>query len=105
MSTRSSTLPIATGDGPLVETLMPYMSPNPGYIGSINFLIMTALFVPTAAIAGPCTADKLKFCKDVQATDVGACLAQHKDELSEACKAKQAKGDTEGQAPAEKKQP
>jgi hypothetical protein len=67
----------------------------------IAVLIMIALFVPTAAIAGPCTADKLKFCKD--ATDAGACLAQHKDELSEACKARQA--EAKGQAPAEKKQP
>ena len=72
--------------------------------------IIIALVVPTAAIAGPCTQDKEKFCKGVEAT--GACLAQHKAELSEACKAKQAKAEQqppaeskEQQPPAESKQP
>jgi hypothetical protein len=49
--------------------------------------LMIALLVPTAAMAkGECKADKQKFCKD--AAHVGACLDQHKAELSEACKAK-----------------
>lgn len=39
---------------------------------------------------GPCTADKLKFCRESTA-DVGAicfCLLEHKDELSGACEAR-----------------
>jgi hypothetical protein len=51
-----------------------------------------ALLIPTAAAAtvGPCTDDRLKFCKGVKAAaeDVRACLLQHKEELSGACKAR-----------------
>ena len=65
--------------------------------------IIIALVVPTAAIAGPCTQDKEKFCKGVEAT--GACLAQHKAELSEACKAKQAKAEQQPPAKAEQQPP
>ena len=54
--------------------------------------IIFELLVSTAAFAtlSPCTGDRLKFCKDVKAApeDVLACLLQHKDELSEACKAR-----------------
>ena len=45
---------------------------------------------PTSATVSPCTSDRLKFCKDVKADPeaVRACLLQHKDELSDACKAR-----------------
>ena len=51
-----------------------------------------ALLVPAAALGGngPCTGDKLKFCRESTA-DVGAirfCLLEHKDELSGACEAR-----------------
>jgi hypothetical protein len=51
-----------------------------------------ALLVPAAALGGngPCTADKLKLCRDSKA-DVSAirfCLLEHKDELSGACEAR-----------------
>jgi hypothetical protein len=51
-----------------------------------------ALWVPAAALAtkGPCTDDRLKFCRESTA-DVGAirfCLLEHKDELSGACEAR-----------------
>ena len=50
--------------------------------------LIIALLVPTAAMAkGECKDDKEKFCKDViGAKNVGACLKEHKAELSEACK-------------------
>ena len=55
-------------------------------------LLVFLLMVPTAAFAtiSPCTNDRLKFCRGVNATleDVRACLLQHQDELSEACKAR-----------------
>jgi hypothetical protein len=58
----------------------------------LPLLIIFELLVSTAASAtiSPCTNDRLKFCKDVKATpeDVRACLLLHKDELSEACKAR-----------------
>jgi len=48
--------------------------------------LIIALLVPTAAMAkGECKEDVLKFCKD--AAHLGACLDEHKAELSEACKA------------------
>jgi hypothetical protein len=50
------------------------------------FAIM--LLLPVAALAkGECRADKEKFCADIVKADgdVGACLEQHKAELSEAC--------------------
>jgi len=54
--------------------------------------ITIAFLVPTAALAtkGPCTDDKLKFCRDgtADATAIRFCLLQHKDELSEACGAR-----------------
>jgi len=52
-------------------------------------LILLALLIPTTALAGPCTADKRKFCKEVMDAGgkVGECLEQHKDELSDGCKA------------------
>lgn len=51
-----------------------------------------ALLVPAAALGGngPCTADKLKFCRESTA-DVDAirfCLLEHKGELSGACEAR-----------------
>jgi hypothetical protein len=60
-------------------------------------LLMIAFFmVPAAAMAkdNPCKADKTKFCKDVKASGgkVGACLRQHKDELSAECKGRLHKG-------------
>ena len=56
-------------------------------------LLMTfGLLVSTSAFAtiSPCTSDRLKLCKDVKADpeDVRTCLLQHKDELSDACKAR-----------------
>ena len=58
----------------------------------LSLLILLELLVSTAASAtiSPCTSDRLKFCKDVKADpeDVRACLLQHKDELSDACKAR-----------------
>ena len=76
------------------------MSASPTLIKAIGaklmrylpLLIVFELLVSTAAFAtvSPCTSDRLKFCKDVKAApeDVRACLLQHKDELSEACKAR-----------------
>ena len=55
-------------------------------IATIAFLVP----VPALAGKGPCTADKLKFCRESTA-DVGAirfCLLEHKDELSGACEAR-----------------
>ena len=36
---------------------------------------------------GECQQDRQKFCKNETRANVGACLDQHTDELSEACKA------------------
>jgi hypothetical protein len=54
--------------------------------------VMIAFLTPAPALAGkgPCTDDKLKFCRESTA-DVGAirfCLLEHKDELSGACEAR-----------------
>jgi hypothetical protein len=50
-------------------------------------VVIIALLIPAAAMAkGECKEDRQKFCKD--AAHVGACLDEHKAELSEACKAK-----------------
>jgi len=61
-------------------------------------LMMIAFMLPAgAALAqgGPCQADKQKFCKDIM--DAGgkprACLKEHVDELSPACKEKLTKKD------------
>jgi hypothetical protein len=53
-----------------------------------HLIVLTiVLLIPTAAMAkGECKADREKFCK--AAAHVGACLDEHKAELSEACKAK-----------------
>jgi hypothetical protein len=54
-------------------------------------VLLMALLIPAAAMAkGECQADTEKFCKEIMAAkgDVGACLDQHKAELSDACKAK-----------------
>jgi hypothetical protein len=65
-------------------------------------VVMIALLIPATAMAkNPCKEDKQTFCK--HAAHVGACLDQHKAELSEACKAKReakanAKKATEGSA-------
>ena len=49
-------------------------------------VVIVALLVPATAMAkGECKEDALKFCKD--AVHIGACLDEHKAELSEACKA------------------
>jgi hypothetical protein len=53
--------------------------------------LMIVLLVPAAAMAkADCAEDKEKFCKEVIAAKgkVGACLNEHKAELSESCKAK-----------------
>jgi hypothetical protein len=58
--------------------------------------MIAVMGVPTlAAAADPkpasvCKEDKKKFCKDAKTTGVKVhdCLMQHKDELSEACKAR-----------------
>ncbi len=53
-------------------------------------LIMIAFLVPTAAMAknSPCKEDKTKFCKEVKAAGgkVKACLKEHMEEVSAACK-------------------
>ena len=53
-------------------------------------LIMIAFLVPTAAMAknSACKEDKTKFCKEVKAAGgkVKACLKEHMEELSPACK-------------------
>jgi len=53
-----------------------------------HLIVLTiVLLIPATAVAkNPCREDREKFCKD--AAHVGACLDQHKAELSEACKAK-----------------
>jgi hypothetical protein len=59
-------------------------------------IVLMALLIPTTALAkNPCKEDKQKFCR--HAAHVGACLDEHKAELSEACKAKR-----EGKANAKK---
>src|SRR5262245_49480662 len=68
--------------------------------------LMIALLVPAAAMAkGVCAEDKEKFCKEVIEAKgkVGACLYKHKDELSEACKAKQEAKAKEKEAKAKEK--
>ena len=53
--------------------------------------LMIVLLVPAEAMAkADCAEDKEKFCKEVIAAKgkVGACLKEHKAELSESCKAK-----------------
>ena len=46
------------------------------------------LAIPVTAMAeGECQQDRQKFCKNETRANVGACLDQHTDELSEACKA------------------
>jgi hypothetical protein len=51
-----------------------------------RMVIIIALLIPATAMAkGECKEEKQKFCK--HAANVGACLDQHKAELSEACKA------------------
>jgi len=58
----------------------------------LRLLLVFELLVSTAAFAtvSPCSKDRLKFCNDVKAApeDVRACLLQHKDELSDACRAR-----------------
>jgi hypothetical protein len=58
----------------------------------LRLLLIFELLVSTAAFAtvSPCSKDRLKFCNDVKAApeDIRACLLQHKDELSNACKAR-----------------
>lgn len=53
--------------------------------------LIIALFIPATAMAkGECAEEQQKFCADVIEAkgDVGACLEQHKAEVSEACKAR-----------------
>jgi hypothetical protein len=53
-------------------------------------VVIIALLIPATAMAtGECKQDRLKFCK--HAPHVAACLDKHKAQLSEACKAKQAR--------------
>jgi len=49
-----------------------------------HLIVLTiVLLIPATAVAeNPCKEDRQKFCKD--AAHVGACLDQHKAELSEA---------------------
>ena len=50
-------------------------------------VVLIALLIPAASMAkGECKEDRQKFCK--HAAHIGACLDQHKAELSEACKSK-----------------
>lgn len=52
-------------------------------------MIIFAFVLPTAAIAGPCTEDKAKFCAEAKGEpgSVAQCLKEHMEELSEDCKA------------------
>jgi hypothetical protein len=51
-------------------------------------VLMIALLIPSAGLAkGECREDKHKFCKDMDKTELRACLKEHEAELSEACKA------------------
>ena len=53
-------------------------------------VVIIALLIPATAMAkGECKQDRLTFCK--HAAHVAACLDKHKAQLSEACKAKQAR--------------
>ena len=53
-------------------------------------VVIFALLIPATAMAkGDCKQDRQKFCK--HAAHVAACLDKHKAQLSEACKAKQAR--------------
>jgi hypothetical protein len=57
----------------------------------LAFVMIACLLPATAAMAkNPCKDDKMKFCKDVKASGgkVTDCLAQHMNELSDACKEK-----------------
>jgi hypothetical protein len=57
----------------------------------LAFVMIAFLLPTTAALAkNPCKDDKMKFCKDVKASGgkVTDCLAQHMNELSDACKEK-----------------
>ena len=50
--------------------------------------LAATLVIPVTAMAeGECQQDRQKFCKNETKANVGACLDQHTDELSEACKA------------------
>jgi lipoprotein-anchoring transpeptidase ErfK/SrfK len=48
--------------------------------------LAATLVIPVMA-EGECQQDRQKFCKNETRANVGACLDQHRDELSEACKA------------------
>ncbi len=48
--------------------------------------LAATLVIPVMA-EGECQQDRQTFCKNETRANVGACLDQHKDELSEACKA------------------
>ena len=50
-------------------------------------LAATLAIQVTAMAEGECQQDRQKFCKNETRANVGACLDQHTDELSEACKA------------------
>ena len=66
-------------------------------------LTLIALFAATEAVAtkGPCTDDRLKFCKDTKTNldDIRSCLLQHKDELSGPCAARLVKPAARPQEP------
>ena len=70
----------------------------------LSALIVIVLLAPTGAMAGPCTDDKQKFCKDVlgqgKKEEISKCLEQHKAELSDTCKAKVEEKASGGQAEA-----
>jgi len=48
--------------------------------------LAATLVIPVMA-EGECQQDRQTFCKNETRANVGACLDQHRDELSEACKA------------------
>jgi hypothetical protein len=58
----------------------------------LRLLLIFELLVSTAAFANvaACSKDRLKFCNDgkTASENVRACLLQHKDELSDACRAR-----------------
>ena len=68
------------------------LSTMEGQMCYLRLLLIFDLLVSTAAFAdvAPCSKDRLKFCNDGKAApeNVRACLLQHKDELSDACRAR-----------------
>lgn len=63
----------------------------------MKFVLLALLLSTPAFAAGPCAADKEKFCKDVKGgtREVIECLKKHEAELSAECKAHGAQAKTQ----------